>query len=158
MVSPNNYVIWPVVTFFMLMFSFRVGAAMAEGSRWPYGSFLTLVGQGVITGVLSAIIASILFWHVWSSSTWFAWLLCNIVGASLTTILGHVCFNVILEDFPLPLGWFLLATVMINDVLGIAQWWVLRRSITHSGWWVAAVSASSVLLNLYYYRMTLNFV
>jgi hypothetical protein len=74
------------------------------------------------------------------------WLLLSTVGWALGFFVGFALGTIISEDlipnsvFGEILAYFMLGTVL-GSVVGLMQWFVLRRQISRAGWWILASAA-----------------
>jgi len=73
---------------------------------------------------------------------WWLWVLFTLLGLAVGFLAGFVLGHIVLGNVSVGIG--------IGAVVGLFQWFLLRRHIPHSAWWIpAAVIGLTVPLGLY---------
>ena len=131
-----------------------VGAFMLFAATLEFDETLTLTPVMFATMLAAAVGASVgiaqwlvLRWWQVSRAGW--WVLASAVGAAVGGAAGAIVISAATLDFAEVVGETLTLTLTLTPVMlilvtmfgasvGIAQWLVLRRQVSRSGWWVLA--------------------
>jgi hypothetical protein len=108
----------------------------------------------VVSGVLEATVVGLAQW--WAMHGWFptisrtAWWLATLVGALIAYVLGYLPSTLMdlgaaggQTPAPEPPQWLVLLLAAAlgaigGAVLSFAQWWIMRKTVPHAGWWIPA--------------------
>jgi hypothetical protein len=118
---------------------------------------LVMAGVMILAGTFEGVVIGVAQWWVLRRSlrqlNWRAWMLATVIGAFVAWTLGMIPSTLIgateAAATPPPeishaLRYALAALMgaVLGPLLGLPQWWVLRRYVPQAAWWVLANTAA----------------
>jgi hypothetical protein len=127
-----------------------LGYLLAETLSPISFALLMILGGVLVEGVLVGLLQWSVLRRLWPNLGWRAWSVATAVGAGIAWSLGMLPSTLMnMEEAssgataPIIPDWqiYLLAIGMglvLGPILGLAQWWVLRRHVARALWWLPA--------------------
>ncbi len=127
----STWLLWTIVS----ILGFVIGIGLSLLSSEVLGETLSFFAFGVVVGFAQWLVLR----KVIQGSGW--WILATALGAPLGLAISNIVhLSLVGVSVYVVAGG--LGMAALGLVIGIAQWWVLRRHLSKAGWWIFASTAS----------------